>query len=425
MAIDGDRAIVGAVDESNLRVGQGAAYTFTRVSGPRWLQRARVSASDGEAGDRFGSSVAISGNTAVIGSPEDGTDGITSHGSAYVFVLDGNTWTPQAKLTATDKAQSDEFGLAVAIDGETVVVGAPGKNNERGAAYVFLRNGSNWSQQARLTARDGRSHDGFGRSVAITTNTIVVGAPMEHRTWTAQGAAYVFRKPTVWTQAAKITATGSRPYDWFGASVAIGGNTIVVGAHGGYFYHHGHEGAAYIFETQGTAWTQRQRLRAPFGGHDAFGASIAVANKTLVIGSPQDETIGGLNRGSAAVLLRLGYPWVSSAKLKATIIGEPSRDFGFSVALAGDTIIVGSVGDEVGLQDALGAAYVFNRRGTGWQQFARLTPIGGQAGDRFGWSVAGGGGSIASGSPFADVGTNVDQGAVYFFFYSTGTIWTP
>jgi hypothetical protein len=211
--------------------------TLRSPSGPSTVsgQQAELTASDGASGDQFGWSVAISGSTAVVGA-----DTPNGTGAAYVFVRSGTTWSQQAELTASDGTSNDEFGRSVAISGDTAMVGAHAKNSATGAAYVFVRSGTTWSQQAELTARDRRAGDFFGNRVAISGSTVVVGAPFKN---SATGAAYVFVRGTTWFQQAELTASDGVSGDFFGGSVAISGRTAVVGAP----FKNSATGAAYVF----------------------------------------------------------------------------------------------------------------------------------------------------------------------------------
>jgi hypothetical protein len=200
------------------------------------FQQAKLTASDGVPGDIFGVSVAISGSTAVVGASSKNSD----TGAAYVFVRSGAAWHQQAKLTAADAQEFDNFGVSVAISGPTVVVGADSKHDLTGAAYVFARSGTAWSQQAKLTAPGPGTIDYFGNSVAILGSTAVVGAPGQ----TSPGAAYVFaRSGTAWHQQAKLTASDGASRDSFGGSVAISRSTAAMGADG----NNSATGAAYVF----------------------------------------------------------------------------------------------------------------------------------------------------------------------------------
>jgi hypothetical protein len=271
-------------------------------SGTTWSQQAKLTASDGVSGDDFGLSVAISGSTAVVGAPGLGFSSNT--GAAYVFVPKVTFpfgWSQQAKLTASDGAAGDNFGTSVAISGSTAVVGASGKSSSTGAAYVFVRSGTTWSQQAKLTASDAASNDFFGTSVAISGSTAVVGAFGNNSN---TGAAYVFVPkvtfPFGWSQQAKLTASDGVSLDDFGISVAISGSTAVVGAS----RKSGDTGAAYVFVQSGGfpffSWSQQAELTASDGGmNDHFGASVALSGSTAVVGAPGNTS----NFGAAYVFV--------------------------------------------------------------------------------------------------------------------------
>jgi hypothetical protein len=232
VAISGSTAVVGAWGTNG---NTGAAYVFTR-SGTSWSQRGELTASDAAPGDEFGAAVAIYGSTAVAGAP------VTQHqGAAYVFVRSGGAWSQQAELTASDAARGDRFGASVAVYGSTALIGAAGKNTSRGSAYVFTRSGTAWSQQAELTETGGHPNDSFGSSVALSASAALIGA---FGTNTTTGAAYAFtRSGTTWSQVAELTAADGAGGDWFGYSVAISGTTGLVGA----YWKNNLTGAAYVF----------------------------------------------------------------------------------------------------------------------------------------------------------------------------------
>jgi len=232
VAIDGDTVVVGAPQDDDKGTDSGSAYVFVRTGGT-WTPQAKLVPADGTAGDRFGYAVAVDGDTLVVGAQWDDDKG-TDSGSAYVFTRTGATWTQQAKLLAADGAAYDDFGTAVAIDGDTVVVGAykdDDKGADSGSAYVFTRTGGTWAQQSKLVPADGEVYDEFGYAVAINANTIVVGAHKDDDKRDASGSAYVFvRTGGTWTQQAKLTAADGAAGDRFGYAVAIDGDTVVVGA---------------------------------------------------------------------------------------------------------------------------------------------------------------------------------------------------
>ncbi|MDO8749562.1 MAG: prepilin-type N-terminal cleavage/methylation domain-containing protein [Dehalococcoidia bacterium] len=414
--------------------GGGAAttvdLTYEQILGPApalslWAsapqQSAKLTASDGAANDKFGYSVAISGDTAVVGARFDDFGGNIDQGSAYVFVRSGSAWSQQAKLTASDGAAYDKFGGSVAISGDTIVVGAfaadVGGNTYQGSAYVFVRSGGAWSQQAKLTASDGAAHDHFGLSVAISGDTAVVGANgADVGGNTAQGSAYVYvRSGGAWSQQAKLTASDGAARDEFGLSVAISGDTAVVGAYSADVGSNGNQGSAYVFVRSGGAWTQQAKLAASDGAvSDWFGFSVAISGDTAVVAAKTDDVGSNADQGSAYVFVRSGTTWSQQAKLTASD-GAAEDYFGVSVAISGDTAVVGAYWDDVGSNTEQGSAYLFLRSGGAWSQQAKLTASDGAVSDYFGVSVAISGDTAVVGAHGDDVGSNTDQGSAYVF----------
>ena len=319
VAIDGETIVVGARSkDSAAGADVGAAYVFVR-SGTTWTEQAKLMASDGAANDQFGYFVSLSGETAVVGvHQDDNAQGIDA-GAAYVFVRSGTAWTEQAKLVASDGAANDRFGYAVSLSGETAVVGAylddsvPGA--DVGAAYVFVRSGTTWTEQAKLTASDGAYLDQFGVDVDISGETVIVGAFTDDNAGGINaGSAYVFvRSGTTWTEQAKLTASDGAASDWFGSEVAISGETAVVAAHRDDNARGADAGSAYVFVRSGATWTEQAKLTASDGGpYDWFGDSVALSDDTILIGASQDDD-GGTNAG--AVYLFAPPPPVASVTL--------------------------------------------------------------------------------------------------------------
>jgi hypothetical protein len=400
VAVDGDTMIVGAPnDKVGANINQGSAHVY-RWTGSGWTWEATLTATGGAAADRFGISVALSGDTAIVGAYVDDVGANTNQGSAYIFTRSGTTWTQQAQLTATGRllrpatggAAGDHFGVSVAISGDTAIVGAyfddVGANVDQGSAYIFTRSGTTWTQQAQLTATDGAANDRFGVSVAISGDTAIVGAywdtvgantnPWAPDSDTYKGSAYLFtRSGTTWTQQAQLTATDGAADDNFGISVALSGDTAIVGAELDDVGDNANQGSAYIFTRSGTTWTQQAQLTATGGeGGDKFGISVAISGDTAIVGAPDSRRAAKFmlrarhasdEQGSAYIFTRSGTTWTQQAQLTATG-GEGGDEFGISVAISGDTAIVGAYHDDVGANLNQGSAYIFTRSGTTWTQ---------------------------------------------------------
>lgn len=358
VATDGDTALVGARLDDDNGMDSGSAYVFVR-SGANWSLQAKLLPADGATHDNFGWSVALSGNSALIGSPGDDDNGDQS-GSAYVFVRSGTTWTQQDKLLPADGTTDDVFGYAVAIDGQTALIGdqdGGSSGDNSGSGYVFVRSGTSWTQQAKLLPADGAPYDFFGRSVALSGDTALVGASGDADNGTNSGSAYVFaRAGTTWTQQSKLLPADGSAYDFFGQSVALSGDTALVGA---YWDSDNGEvsGSAYVFVRSGTTWAQQVKLLPADGdAHDNFGWSVALVGDRALIGSPYDKD-NGPSSGSAYIFARAGTTWTQQAKLLPAD-GAADDDFGWSVALASDTALVGAfLDDDHGMNS--GSAYVF------------------------------------------------------------------
>ena len=349
-------------------------------------QEAQLTAADGAANNYFGDSVAISGDTAVVGAPYHVVGANANQGSAYVFVRSGAIWSQQQQLTAADGAAGDVFGWSVAISGDTVVVGAAydnvGANGNQGSAYVFVRSGTSWSQQAQLTAADGATSDIFGWSVAISGNTVAVGAPGNDVGANAdQGSAYVFvRSGAIWSQQQQLTAVDGAAGDYFGDSVAISGDTAVVGAPYDDVGATINQGSAYVFVRSGAVWGLQAHVAAADGAaNDYFGSSVAISGDTVVVGAPYDDVGANVDQGSAYVFVRSGTTWSQQQQLTA-VDGAVSDDFGDSVAISGATVAVGRPWRDVGANADQGSAYVFVRSGDTWGQ-QQLTAVDGAAKD--------------------------------------------
>ncbi len=358
VATSGSTTVIGAYPKTiGSNASQGAAYVFALV-GSNWVQMPDLVAGDGKAGDDFGWSVAISGNAAVIGAPNKTIGSNTSQGAAYVFAYNGANWVQQGSaLTASDGSAGDYFGRSVAISGNTAVIGASLHNGGLGVAYVFALNGTNWVQQTELAASDGVAGDYFGSSVAISGNTALIGAATKTiGSNTLQGAAYVFvHSGSSWGPQLELTASDGATGDSFGRSVAISGNTAVIGASG----KNSNRGAAYVF-AYGGSWSQQAELTASDGAsNDRFGFSVATSGNTALVGA-STKTIGSnTQQGAAYVFTTSGSTWVQQGSTLTASDGAARNTFGYSVAISGNTSVIGSPKNTIGSNTQQGAAYVF------------------------------------------------------------------
>ena len=316
------------------------------VSGSTITQQQKLAASDGTVEDYFGVFGALDGDTAVVGAYLG-----DYKGSVYVFVRSGTTWTQQQKLIANDGASSDWFGGSVALDGDTLVVGAyrdDDKGYDSGSVYVFVRSGTTWSQQQKLVANDGAAKNEFGDSVALDGDTLVVGAYGDDDNGDDSGSVYVFvRSGTTWSQQQKLVANDGVADHRFGNFVALDGDTLVVGAYDS--ENASTSGSVYVFVRSGTTWSQQQK----FVGSQWFGAVVTLDGDTLVVGDSTDDDNGSTS-GSVYIYVRSGTTWSQQQKLVASD-GVAGDTFGVFVALDGDTAVVGAYGDD----GYKGSVYVF------------------------------------------------------------------
>jgi hypothetical protein len=341
---------------------------------PRLDQQLHLDTGDRRAGDFFGRSVAADGETAIVGANgEDRSDGNSTRGSAYVFIRNGNRWELQAKLHGSDQdeSSSSRFGTAVALNGNTAVVGASyqesfdgDQNGTFGAAYVFVREGTTWIEQAKLTPEtDGEWYANFGTSVAISGDTIVVGAPGDGDI-VETGRVFVFvRQGNTWVRQAMLTGGQG-----FGRAVAIDGDTALAAAPQTPVTEQFDAGGARVFVRSGSAWTQQTELRAARSkapdGYGGFGLSLALSGGTAVVGAASLDAQTTLI-GHAHVYQRTGNSWTQTAKLTASD-ASPADIFGGAVAIRGDRLVVGA--------PWRGRAYLFAGSAGAWSEEAILVP---------------------------------------------------
>jgi hypothetical protein len=386
------------------------------------LQQALLTAADAAYHDYFGTSVALSGEMALVGAPWHDAAGKADAGAAYVFVRSGGAWTQQARLTVADASAFDQFGAAVALSAGTALVGAPGRDvvgaSNAGAAYVFTGSGGSWTQEAELIVAGASAFDQLGAAVALSAGTALVGAPgRDAAGQAAAGAVYVFTGAGgSWTREAELTAADAVSADGFGAAVALSGKVALVGAP----YHDTagkpNAGAAYVFTGSGGSWTQEaEPIAAAGAAFDQFGTSVALSAGTALVGAPGRDAAGQVDAGAAYVFTRSGVAWAQEALLSAAG-GAAYDSFGDSVALSPEAALVGAPYRDVAGKASAGAAYVFSRFAGSWIQQPRLTVADDPAADDgFGDAVALSAGTALAGVPGRNATGKADAGAASVF----------
>lgn len=419
VALEVDTAVIGASDP----IDAGAAYVFRRDAGGVWTEVTKLAASDGEVNDSFGVSVALSGNAVLVGALNDAHSGALGAGSAYLFSDDGG-WIERQKLTAADATDSDRFGTSVALSADLALVGAAADDHsggsDAGSAYVFARNAAVWNQEWRLAAADDAR---FGISVAVSGDTALVGAYRDDTfRGTDSGTAYVFvRSGGTWAIEQQLEAF-SGPFDNFGLSVALSGDTALVGAVGNDHAGGSEAGAAYVFQRSGDSWVQQQKLTAGDAApQDFFGVAVALSGETALVGAYGADNPGEVDSGAVYAFLRSGNVWSEQQRLTASDATGGDL-FGLAVAVSGDTALIGAEDDNEGGQDA-GAAYVFVQGPGGWTEEQKLTAADGEAFDLFGDSVAVDGDTALVGAPLDDHVAGQDAGSAYVFTRNRG-VWS-
>jgi len=405
------------------------------------IQQAELTASEGAKKEQLGYSVAISGNTIVAGAPFRGSGPEAHQGAVYVYTMPTSGWagaTQAARLTVLGAVAGEELGYSVAISGDTIAAGAPGQEvagrSKQGAVYVFTMPNTGWSgsltQTAELTASDGRLKDELGRSVALSGDSVIAGAPFHGVAGNPeQGALYAFTMPdTGWsgslTQTAELTASDGGEVDFLGWSLAAAGETVVAGAPNHVVAGGTEQGSVYVFAMPPSGWedaNQTAELSASDGErNDKLGYSVAISGNTVVAGAPGRKLDSHEDQGAAYVFVMPPTGWADAtetAELTAAEGGEGDW-LGNSVAAAGETIVAGAPFHEAAEHANQGAAYVFTMPQSGWisaTQSAELNATDGVSDDFFGWSLAGAGEVILLGSPQHMVEENVEQGAAYVF----------
>ncbi len=438
IALGDDLVLIGATGRAiGVNPNAGVAFAF-RFKDGAWTQEAVLTAPDAVAADFFGWSVAVDGDVAAIGAQADDLtvpSALTDAGSAWIFSRVSSKWiqndpflsrpiTPNVSTLAV----GDLFGVSVAIDGDTILSGAfqdtEGGGTQQGSAYVLVRNGQQFSEQAKLTAPGAAAGDFFGRSVAIQANTAVIGAIGRDVSGRVdQGAAYVFtRSGTTWSHQQALTASDGAAGDSFGFACAVSGDWAAIGAPNADTGATLNHGAVYLYRRSGSSWSQITKLvhESP-ATNDNFGFSVSMTDNILVVGAYRRTVNANANQGAAYVYVREGGSWRFLQQLTAN--GGAAQDlFGVAVHNSGDLIISGAIGRST----SAGAAYIYARQTNGnFSQVAQITANDGRKDEIFGYAVAISGNNAFVGAPFVDLANANDAGVFYGFTSITGTPGGP
>ncbi|MGD9128483.1 MAG: Ig-like domain-containing protein, partial [Planctomycetia bacterium] len=370
------------------------------------------------ASDRFGySDVSISGTVAIVGASRDDDNG-TNSGSAYIFEQTDTGWVQAAKLTADDAKSGDGFGYSVSICGTMAIVGArsgDGNATVSGAAYIFEQTVAGWTQIAKLTADDGEGGENFGGSVAIDNGIAIVGAYLNDDNGPHAGSAYVFEQTdSGWSQVAMLIPDDVEAYNYFGYDVSISGTTALVGSYGGNANHM--DGVAYVYERTDTTWEQTATLiadDAETADLSFFGYSVSISGSVSVVGALGANGDESVSAGAAYVFEKVGTTWQQIDKLTADD-GETGDDFGHSVSVSDDMIVAGSHRDDGNVNDS-GSAYLFRKVDDAWVQVKKFAD---ETGENdwylFGRCVAISGTTVIAGTSFKDDLGNTTTSAYMF-----------
>ncbi len=357
VAASGDYLVIGAPQSDEFGSQSGSAYIFRR-SGGAWIEDQKLLPSDGAYGARFGMAVSIDGDCALIGAYTDPELGIHA-GAAYVFQRDSLTgeWNEQIKLKASDGEAGDRFGFGVSLQGRWALIGAMEDEDEAGAAFLFERTDTGWTEYAKLTASGGVGTALFGRSVCLSGDYAIIGSPYDEEIGHESGAAYVFHLDGGnWIQQAKLLSSDIVADDYFGFSVAISGDYAIVGALSAWGIENS-AGAAYVFQRIDSTWTEQAKMIDSTGVVGlGFGYSVSIDGSHVVVGQPSDDD-NGVGSGSAFVFERVGADWILLTKLLASD-GVTGDGLGWATFIHNDEVFAGAPNQEAG-GTLTGAAYVF------------------------------------------------------------------
>ncbi len=362
-----------------------------------------VTDATGEANDRFGSSVSISGNYAIVGAPSDNVGANTNQGSASIYQWDGSSWVLMQKITDAIGESNDFFGNSVSISGNYAIVGAEGddigSDVNQGSASIYQWNGTSWVLMQKITDLTGAANDNFGSSVSISGNYAIIGADSDDiGANSTQGSASMYNwNSSSWVLLNKIYDAAGSVNDHFGYSVSISGSYAIIGAYG----FNSNQGAAYIYLRFGSSWVFQTKITDGLGSiGDAFGLSVSISGSYAIIGAYNENVGSNLGQGSASIYKREGTSWVLMNKI-TDALGAAGDDFGYSVSISQDYAIVGARNGN-GVNGGGGTANIYLRVGYGWQLLQRVSDPGSVGSENFGNPVAVEGNTkrFACGAPF-------------------------
>lgn len=344
-----DLAVMGAPGDDAYR---GSAYVFAR-SGSTWSQQQKLIDPQGQAGDWFGLDVAVDASTVLVGAPSKQVS-FVGEGAVFAYAQSSGVWTQQQTLVADEAGEYNNFGLTMLLNGDTVFIGAPGYNNYQGAVYVFTRTGGVWTQQQKLTAADGESGDGFGSSLAHDSSTLMVGSWFDTIAASDnQGSVYVFTcNAATCMQQQKLVASDGTANGLFGVSMGIAGNTAIIGAQGD----SSDVGAAYVFEKTGETWTEQQKLLSGYTGQMGFGRTVTFGTDFVLIGTFPEHVLFMFVENQQG-------DWFKIREIMSPHDGDV-YNFGSDVDLLNTLALIGSYTDvvDVGTGSNQGAAYLYTVR---------------------------------------------------------------
>jgi hypothetical protein len=351
-----------------------------------WVQYQKLLASDGEYDDWFGFSIDIDGYYAIIGARWDDVNGVVNAGSAYIFKYDGETWIEEAKIYASDGEEGDWFGHSVSISGDYAFISATSdetKGKASGSVYVFKYNGTTWVEEQKILVQPGGGESAidFGWSVCADGEYVLIGAQNDDDLGDSSGSTYVFKYDDArWNEVQKILPTDGKAWAYFGHCISIDSDYAIIGARCDEFI-----GAAYIFKLEGTTWVEKQKLVSADGvAGDYFGRSVFINGEYLIVGANCDDD-NGEDSGSAYIFKYNGSSWIQQVKIKASD-GEPEEEFGNAVYINEDYALIGmQFDDENGMYS--GSAYIFKRDDISWIEQVKLIPPDGGYWEQFGNAV--------------------------------------